>query len=200
MQYGNLSPSAYSQLKIHIVTVEAENKEKIEELNQKIGNTSSIFNTQLNNQIATIEKTIEEVKNTVPNNLNIDWEMIKTNANKVPGVELRIPTIPSDLNANWETVKTNANKVIEVLTIPSDLNEEWEIVKENASREIPTIPSDLNEEWETVKENANREIPTIPSDLNTEWETVKENANKVPGIEYDIDNKNTCFTKLQVFL
>jgi pentose-5-phosphate-3-epimerase len=62
MQYGNLSPSAYSQLKIHIITVETENKEKIEELNQKIGNTSSKFNTQLNNQIATIEKILNKLK------------------------------------------------------------------------------------------------------------------------------------------
>jgi hypothetical protein len=70
--------------------------------------------------------------------------MIKTNANKVPGVELSIPTIPSDLN------------------------EEWERVKANASRKIPNIPSDLNSNWEIVKTNANREIivPTIPSDLN----------------------------------
>jgi flavoprotein len=36
MQYGNLSPSAYSQLKIQIVSVETENKEKLEELNKKL--------------------------------------------------------------------------------------------------------------------------------------------------------------------
>jgi hypothetical protein len=101
--------------------VETENKEKIEELNQKIGNTSSTFNTQLNNQIAIIEKNIEEVKSS-------------------------IPTIPSDLNANWE--KENASR--EIPTIPSDLNEEWETVKENAGREISTIPSDLNEEWDVL--------------------------------------------------
>jgi hypothetical protein len=32
---------------------------------------------------------------------------VKTNANKV----FEIPTIPSDLNEEWETVKSNANKV-----------------------------------------------------------------------------------------
>jgi pentose-5-phosphate-3-epimerase len=57
-----ISPSTYSQLKIHIVTVESENKEKIEELNQKISEVSSTFNTELNNQIATIEKILKKLK------------------------------------------------------------------------------------------------------------------------------------------
>jgi hypothetical protein len=56
MQYGNQLASTYSQLKLQIVSVESENKEKIEELNKKIGNTSSTFNTQLNTQIITIKK------------------------------------------------------------------------------------------------------------------------------------------------
>jgi hypothetical protein len=49
VQYGNQLPSTYSQLKIQIDSVETENKEKLEELNKKIGNTSSTFNTQHHN-------------------------------------------------------------------------------------------------------------------------------------------------------
>jgi hypothetical protein len=124
MQYGNKLPSAYSELKIELLSVSNENKEKMGELNKNIGN-----------QITTIEKTIEEVKTT-------------------------IPTIPSDLNSKWETVKTNTSR--EIPTIPSDLNSKWETVKADASREIPTIPSDLNEEWETIKTNADK-VPGIES-------------------------------------
>jgi hypothetical protein len=72
MQYDNQLPSGYSQLKIQIVSAETESKEKLEELNKKITNTSSKFNTQLNNQITKIEKTIEEVNSIIPKNLNTD--------------------------------------------------------------------------------------------------------------------------------
>jgi vacuolar-type H+-ATPase subunit I/STV1 len=92
MQYGNKLPSAYSELKIELLSVSNENKEKLGELNKNI-----------DNQITTIEKTMEEIKST-------------------------IPTIPSDLNSKWETVKADASR--EIPTIPSDLNEEWETLKE----------------------------------------------------------------------
>jgi hypothetical protein len=36
MQYGNQLPSAYSHLKILIVSIETESKEKLEELNKKM--------------------------------------------------------------------------------------------------------------------------------------------------------------------
>jgi hypothetical protein len=58
MQYCNQLSFTYSQLKIQIVSVETESKEKLEELNKNISNTSSTFNTQLNYHISTIEKTI----------------------------------------------------------------------------------------------------------------------------------------------
>jgi polyhydroxyalkanoate synthesis regulator phasin len=72
MQSVNHLPSTYAQLKIQKVSAETKSKEKLEELIKKIGNTSSTFNTQLNDQITTIEKNIEEVKNNIPINLNID--------------------------------------------------------------------------------------------------------------------------------
>jgi ferredoxin-fold anticodon binding domain-containing protein len=62
IQYGNLSSSTYSQLKIQIVSEKTENKEKLEELNQKISNISSIFNTELNNQITTTKKLLKKLK------------------------------------------------------------------------------------------------------------------------------------------
>jgi predicted DNA-binding protein len=114
MQYRNLLPSPYSQLKIQIVLVETESKEKLEELNKRIGNTSSTFNTQLNNLITTIEKNIEEVKNTIPNKLKADLKTVKTNASRVHGIESSILSIPSDLNTERETVKANSNKVFEI--------------------------------------------------------------------------------------
>jgi hypothetical protein len=54
MQYCNQLPSAYSQLKIQIVSVETEIKEKLEELNKKINDVSSPFNTQLQSTSSTL--------------------------------------------------------------------------------------------------------------------------------------------------
>jgi hypothetical protein len=93
MRYGKQLPYAYSQLKIQIVSVETESKEKLDESNEKIGDILSTFNTKLNNQITTTEKNIEEVKSSIPNNLNDEWETVKVNANKVPGIKEDIDTI-----------------------------------------------------------------------------------------------------------
>jgi hypothetical protein len=126
MQYGNQLASTYSQLKIHIVIVETESKEKLEELNKKIEeDKSSILH---NNNVSEVEGKIP----TIPSDLNEEWETVKENASR------EIPTIPPDLNAKWETVKANANKVPGI------------------ESSIPTIPSDLNTKWETVKANANK--------------------------------------------
>jgi hypothetical protein len=151
MQYGNQLTSAYSQLKIHIVTVETENKEKIEELNKKIEEVkSSILH---NNNIPEVESNIP----IIPSDLNEEWETVKENASR------KIPNIPSELNSNWETVKANANREIIVPTIPSDLNADWETVKANANK-IPVIEDNIEE----VKSS----IFIIPSDLNEKWDVV----------------------------
>jgi hypothetical protein len=60
MQYGNHLASTYSELNIQIVSVENESKEKIEELNKKIDDISSKFNTQLNNNITTLGKNVKD--------------------------------------------------------------------------------------------------------------------------------------------
>jgi hypothetical protein len=92
MQYGNQLASTYSQLKIHIVTVEKESKEKPEELNKKIEEVkSSILH---NNNVPEVESNIH----TIPSLLNDEFETVKAKANKVPGIESSIPIIPSDLN------------------------------------------------------------------------------------------------------
>jgi hypothetical protein len=141
--------------------------------------------TDLNNRLNKLEDDIRKIP-VVPANLNTQWESVKINANKVPGLVTDLAGLNSYM-VNFEDVTIdNIHGDIDRLkddlerSIDDKRGELDELTGRMSYFEddiVDGIRSDIDYLKDEVKKNV-----SIPSDLNEKWNSVMDNANQVTGL------------------
>jgi len=166
-----------------IVASENITKDLNEKVNKKIDSnqeeTVLLINDledEINYKQKLTKEKIEETKTEINTNLDIILKDLNTNLNKVQEyLNTNLNVLEGNVNKNTNSVKEEINTNLE--TIKNDINTNLDIIGKYLNTSINTAENNIKENTNNAKEAINTNLEKIKNDINTNLSLIQDDIN-----------------------